>query len=266
MEFTKLYRYQSEAELRSAYCLKLLRYLGAKEGGSEHLQILADYNTLAYTSGGLPRGWKALPTDDWCAEFAAGQAHVMGMTDVYPMECSCSKIIEIAEENGIWIENDNYIPVPGDWCIFAFEAPKGENTAKPDHIGTVYYTDGEIVITVEGNKGDTVATRAFLVGDARIRGYVHPDLSKLIGTLIAPRAEERPVEAVTPAVFDTLDQVPEYAREIIGALMDTGALRGLTGADGLGLTPDLVRTLVVQDRRYQQLLEQLAAAGVLAIQ
>ena len=44
-----------------AYCLRLLRYLGAPEGGMEHLQILKDYNTLANTEGGLPgvtRRWR----------------------------------------------------------------------------------------------------------------------------------------------------------------------------------------------------------------
>lgn len=248
MELTRLYRYQSEAEARAAYCLKLLRFLGIREGSAEHQQILDDYNTLAKRPEGLPRGWKALPSDAWCAIFAAGQAHAMGMTEVYPMECSCARIIEIAEEKGIWIEADDYIPARGDWCIFAWEAPSGENKAKPDHIGTVYFSDGEILITVEGNKSDTVATRAMTVGDKRIRGFVHPDYSQLIGNLIAPESKEVAMEVLEGVpVYDRVDEVPEYGRATVSKLIEHDWLKGVA-PDALGLTDDLLRTLVILDR------------------
>lgn len=263
MELAKLYAYGSALELRQSYALRQLRQLGTKEGSAGHQAICDDYNLLAKTPEGLPRKHKAVLSDAWCAIFVAGQAHAMGMTYCYPMECSCSKIIEIAQGMGTWIEDDCYRPMVADWILYAWEAPAGENKAKPDHIGTVYGCDGENIYVVEGNKGDKVDTRVLKVGDARIRGFVVPDVAPVIGWLVP--AEKQPVEAVTPAVFDTLEQVPEYARETIGALMDSGALKGLTGADGLGLTADLVRTLVVQERRYQRLLEQLAEAGVLTI-
>lgn len=263
MELTKRYRYQSEAEARQAYCLRLLRYLGIREGSVEHKAILEDYNTLAQAPCGLPRGWTALASDDWCAEFAAGQAHAMDMTDIYPMECSCSRIIEIAKTMGIWIEDDGYVPVRADWVIFAWEAPAGENTAAPDHIGTVYDCDGEIIRTVEGNKGNAVAVRAFAVGDKRIRGYVHADYTQLIGGLIAPEVPTVAVEGV--AVYDAIEEVPEAYRPTIAALIADGVLRGYGSADKLGLSEELCRALVIQDRQYRRLLEQLAAAGVLTL-
>lgn len=257
MEFVKFFRFQSIHEALMAYCLRLLRYLGITEGSAEHLQILKDYNTLAGTKGGLPRGHKAVESDDWCAIFAAGQAHRMGLTDVYPMECSCSKIIEIAKKMGIWIEADSYIPVPGDWVLYAWKGQAGqENTLAPNHIGTIYHSDGEIMLAVEGNKGDKVDTRALAVGDKRIRGFVHPDLSGLVGSLIAPIEVGVPLEPVEPeppadpkrpVLYARVDEVPEYARFTVAKLVDRGLLLGVD-VGNLGLTEELVRILTVLDR------------------
>lgn len=257
MEFVKFFRFQSINEALMAYCLRLLRYLGTTEGSAEHLKILKDYNTLANTEGGLPRGHKAVQSDDWCAIFAAGQAHALGLTDAYPMECSCSKIIEIAKKMGIWIESDSYIPVPGDWVLFAWKGVEGqENTLAPNHIGTIYYSDGEIMLAVEGNKGDKVDTRALAVGDKRIRGFVHPDLSGLVGSLIAPVEVGVPLEPVVPVppvvperpvLYATVEEVPEFARPTIAKLVDRGLLLGVD-AGNLGLSEDMVRTLTVLNR------------------
>ena len=47
-------------------------------------------------------------------------------------------------------------------------------------------------------------------------------------------------------IYDTIDQVPEWARPAIQKLLDKGVLRG--EGDGLGLTYDLTRVLVINDR------------------
>lgn len=257
MDFVKLFRFQGISEALMAYCLRMLRYLGITEGSAEHLQILKDYNTLANTKSGLPRGHKAVQSDDWCAIFAAGQAHALGLTDVYPMECSCSKIIEIAKDKGIWIESDSYIPVRGDWVLYSWKGQEGEaNTLAPNHIGTIYHSDGEIMLAVEGNKGDKVATRALVVGDKRIRGFVHPDLTPLIGRLIAPVEVGVPLEPVEPVppvdpqrpvLYARVDEVPEAYRPTIVKLMARGYLRGYS-PDNLGMSEDLARMLTINDR------------------
>lgn len=254
MDFVKFYRFQGISEALMAYCLRLLRYLDIAEGSAEHLQILKDYNTLSNTKGGLPRGHKAVQSDDWCAIFAAGQAHAMGLTEVYPMECSCTRIIELAKDMGIWIESDSYIPVPGDWVLYAWKGQEGvENTLAPNHIGTIYHSDGTLMLAVEGNKGDKVGTRALAVGDKRIRGFVHPDLTPLIGRLIAPVEAEKPQEPVVPAdpkrpvLYARVDEVPADYRPTIVKLMERGALRGYS-ADNLGMSEDLARMLTINDR------------------
>lgn len=259
MALVKLYKYQSVQEAVSAYLLRLLRYLGITEGGMEHNEIVKAYNTLAGRPEGLPRGVKAALEYDWCAITVAGIAHAMGLTEAYPMEMSCSKIIEIAKSMGIWIEDDGYIPVPGDWCIFAWKGEEGkENTLAPNHIGAVYFSDGEVFLSVEGNKGDTVGTRALQVGDRRIRGFVHPDFAPCIGKSIAPSEPVvQPVEPVQP-IYRRLEDVPEWGRAAVAKLVDRGWLKGV-GEDDLALSDDLARVLTVLDRG------QVFEAGVLSI-
>lgn len=247
MEFVRFYKYNTIAEALMAYLLRMMRYLGITEGSAEHRQILRDYNTLAGTSLGLPRGHEAVASDDWCAIFAAGQAHAAGLTYAYPMECSCSKIIEIAKTMGIWIEDDGYIPAPGDWVLYAWKGlADAENTLAPNHIGTIYHSDGEIMLVVEGNKSDAVGVRAMAVGDKRIRGFVHPDLSGLIGDVIAPPAVQEPVQA-GGAIYHRVEDVPEFARPTVAKLVERGLLLGIDAGD-LGLSEELIRTLTILDR------------------
>lgn len=257
MEFAKLFRFQSINEALMAYCLRMLRQLGAAEGSAGHLAILTDYNTLANTKAGLPRGHKAVPSDDWCAIFVAGQAHALGLTEAYPMECSCSRIVQIAKEMGIWIEDDNYKPAVGDWVLYAWKGQEGvENTLAPNHVGAIYHSDGEIMLAVEGNKGDKVDTRKLDVGDKRIRGFVHPDLSGLVGSLIAPIEVGRPLEPVVPVppvdpklpvLYATVEQLPEWGRAAVAKLQERGWLQGV-GEGDLGLSEELVRIITVLDR------------------
>lgn len=257
MELVKFFRYQSINEALMAYCLRMLRQLGAAEGSAGHLAILKDYNTLGNTKAGLPRGHKAVPTDDWCAIFVAGQAHAVGLTEAYPMECSCSKIVEIAKEMGIWIENDSYIPVIGDWILYAWKGQEGqENELAPNHIGIIYGCDGENMLAVEGNKGDKVDTRKLDVGDRRIRGFVHPDLSGLVGSLIAPAVVEKVQEPVVPAppvdprqpvLYATVEEVPEAYRPTVAKLHSRDWLQGYS-ADNLGMSEEMARILTIHDR------------------
>ena len=57
---------------------------------------------------------------------------------------------------------------------------------------------------------------------------------------------DKALEAREAVRYDTLDQVPAWGRETVRKLMDKGALRGDGG--GLGLSYDLLRVLVINDR------------------
>ena len=47
-------------------------------------------------------------------------------------------------------------------------------------------------------------------------------------------------------VYETIEQVPDWAKPTIQKLLDKGVLQG--EGDGLGLTYDLTRVLVINDR------------------
>ena len=70
---------------------------------------------------------------------------------------------------------------------------------------------------------------------ATIRGFVCPDYEA---------AEERS----DTMRYHTLEEVPEYARGTIEKLTAEGSLLGI-GADDLGLSEELIRILVILDRR-----------------
>lgn len=81
--------------------------------------------------------------------------------------------------------------------------------------------------------------------DARIRSFVHPDFSSLVGSLISPAPATIP--NVNETIYHNIDELPEYARPAIAKLMERGLLLGVA-ADDLGLTNDLIRMLIINDR------------------
>lgn len=205
--------------------LAAARWLGVQEGSKEHREILAVYNGIQP----LPRGYRVKETDAWCAAFVSAAAVLAGEGEQYPLECSCVRIVEKAKEMGIWTELDGYLPQIGDWVLYNWQAkPGGDDTGAPDHVGIVIGVEAEQILAVEGNYDNSVKLRRFSADWDKIRGYVCP---RLEGEL----------------VYHTMEEVPEYASETISALVKSGALRGISGND-LGLTVDLVRTLVILDR------------------
>ena len=213
--------------LRVRTALSAARWLGTEEGSREHRQILSVYNAVRP----LPRGYAVKETDAWCAAFASAAAVMAGAAERYPLECSCSKIIEKAKTMGIWQERDSYIPVPGDWVLYNWQAkPDGDDTGAPDHVGVVIGTENGMVLAVEGNYDNGVKLRKFAADWEKIRGYV------------CPMWEEQMER------YHTLDQVPAYARPTIEKLIADGSLRGVS-ADDMSLSEELIRILVILDRR-----------------
>lgn len=212
--------------IRHDTALCAARWLGTKEGSREHQQILEVYNSIRP----LPRGYRMTEQDAWCAAFVSAAAVQAGAGEVYPLECSCSKIIEKAGTMGIWVEDDRHVPEIGDWVLYDWQAAKtGDCTGAPDHVGIVIGLEGQTILVAEGNYDNMVKLRRIPVDDERIRGYVCPKLPET-------------------TVYHTIGEVPAYARPTIEKLTADGSLRGITEHD-LGLTPELIRILVILDRR-----------------
>lgn len=62
----------------------------------------------------------------------------------------------------------------------------------------------------------------------------------------AENVAQPPMEE-TEMRYNTIEEVPEYAKETISKLVDTGALQG--NGEGLNLSEDMIRILVILDRQ-----------------
>ena len=207
--------------------LTAARWLGTKEGSREHKEILKIYNSIRP----LPRGYAVKEQDPWCAAFVSAAAVQSGAGERYPLECSCARIIEKAKEMGIWVEQDDHIPTVGDWVLYNWDAkPTGDDTGAPDHVGVVIGLEDGDILVAEGNYDNAVKLRRVSIDWSRLRGFVHPELEEV---------EMR---------YHTLEQVPGYARGTIEKLVADGSLRGIA-EDDLGLSEELIRILVILDRR-----------------
>lgn len=156
--------------LRQKVVNTAVSYLGCKESDGSHKKIIDLYN--AHTP--RARGYKVKYTDAWCATFGSAVAIQLGLTDIIPTECSCVEQIELFKKLGAWVERDDYIPSPGDWVFYDWNAKKGECTGAPDHVGIVVSVSGKTIRVIEGNYDNQVKYRDICVEYVKVRGYGVP--------------------------------------------------------------------------------------------
>ena len=156
---------------RAAIVSEAISHIGVKEGSVLHHKIIDRYNSRKP----LPRGYAVKYTDAWCATFVSYLAIVMGYTDIIPVECSCPKMIELAKKMGIWVEDDSYVPLPGDIPLYDWQdSGKGDNTGTADHIGFAEKVVGNIITVIEGNYKNAVGRREIEIDGRYLRGYIVP--------------------------------------------------------------------------------------------
>ena len=154
---------------------KMRSWVGCHEGDSTHKHIIDVYNARKP----LPRGYKGKYTDSWCATTVSAAAIECGYTDIIPCECSCQQMIDLLKVMGIWMENDAYVPQPGDIIFYDWQdSGIGDNVGWSDHVGIVEKCDGNIVVAIEGNNNDGVNRRSIQVNGKNIRGYGVPRYDK----------------------------------------------------------------------------------------
>ena len=164
---------EKEQLLRLEVVSSAQKWLGVQEGYTHHKDILRIYNSHEP----LARGYAVTVSDNWCATFGSCIAIEQGLTDIIPTECGCERQIYLWQEMGRWQENDNYLPLPGDYIYYNWnnDSPFEENTGWSDHVGIVVGTAGPFIKVIEGNKDDQVSYRILILGNRQIRGYGLPD-------------------------------------------------------------------------------------------
>ena len=190
----------NETELRNKVVTIAQSWLGTKEGSTQHHIIIDTYN--GYKP--LPRGYKVTYKDAWCAAFVSAVAIKAGLTDIMPVECSCTNLITLYQKIGGWVENDAYTPAPGDLIIYDWDDNGvGDNRGTPDHVGLVEKVSGKTVTVIEGNYSDSVKRRTFQVNGKNIRGYCCPNYASI--------ATKTPEEiTIQNAVADIGMDSPDY--------------------------------------------------------
>ena len=148
------------------------KFLGIAEGSSEHHAIIDGYNVHQP----LAQGYEVKYDDDWCATFVSFIAINRELTDLIPTECSCQRQIDLWKELERWVEEDTYLPLPGDIIYYDWDVRTlGDSNGWADHVGIVVGTHGPFIKVIEGNKDDAVGYRYIIRWDPRIRGYGLPN-------------------------------------------------------------------------------------------
>lgn len=188
----------TEKQLRQYVADTINGWLGFSEANGKFRQIIDIYNRHTPRA----RGYAVKYTDEWCATTVSAVSIELGLTDIMPTECSCSKMIELYKKLGRWQERDDYRPQIGDvimyyWKDSATAYATTDCKEPPNHVGIVTAISGDLITVTEGNKGEAVAKRSMKVNGRFIRGYCLPDYAKA--------ASKAPVE---PAV-DTHSQAAQ---------------------------------------------------------
>ncbi len=156
---------------RSQIVAQAQSWIGCKESNGSHKKIIDVYNSHKPRA----RGYKLKYTDAWCSGFASACAIACGATDIIPTEVGCGKHITLFKNKGIWVENDAYVPLPGDYIFYDWDdSGKGDNKSGSDHVGIVEKVVGDEITVIEGNYSNSVKRRTLKVNGKYIRGYGVP--------------------------------------------------------------------------------------------
>lgn len=184
---------------RKTVAAQMCAWEGYNEVNGRFRQIIDLYNRYlptAVKSGTV--NYSVKYSDEWCATATSAAYIACGLGNIFPVECSCPRMVTLAKKMGIWQENDNYVPSVADAVLYDWEdSGKGDDTGTPDHIGIVVAVNGNTFTVMEGNKNEAVARRTMTVGGKYIRGFVVPKFGTETKTAPAPAA---PIATPTPTV------------------------------------------------------------------
>lgn len=194
----------SSAAGRNDVVDQMLAWEGYSEKNGKFKVIIDGYNSYLPTAVKTgTANYSMKYSDEWCACASSNAYIACGIGHLFPVECSCPRMITLAKKMGIWQENDGYVPDPADAVLYDWEdSGKGDNTGTPDHIGIVIAVDkskGTFVV-MEGNKDEAVGRRTMNINGRYIRGFITPKFvtGTNTGGISAQTAVKK--EEVKPAV------------------------------------------------------------------
>ena len=181
--------------------------------------------------------WYGANNVAWCAIFVSWCANQAGIpTSIVPKLAYVPYEYDFFAMRKEWHPRGRYIPQPGDLIIY------GAN----DHIGIVEKVSNSYVWTIEGNtssggnvsNGEGVYRRQRALSNSWIKGYCSP---AYIEEEEKPKEEEDEMK-----YYQTLDEIPDYARPTIEEMIQKGILKG--DGKGLNLSEDNMKMFVYLKR------------------
>lgn len=207
----------TEQQLRQKVADIINGWIGATKGSTKHLEILKIYNEHKP----LAVGYIVKPTDAYCATTVSAAWIKAGIAEYTGTECGVGRFIRIAQDKGIWIESDAYVPKLGDAIVYDWQDDgQGDNTGSGDHIGIVTAPGSSSFVVTEGNtSGGKVATRTMKIDGRYIRGFIAPNYAAIARAL---GGEAIPTENDPDT---TTKSIEEIAKEVIAGKWGNGAER-----------------------------------------
>ncbi len=142
-------------------------WIGLSRTEQTHHAIIDIYNSYHP----LPLDYTVTYEDPYCdATVSAVFILLDAVSLIGGIECGVGRHIEIFKKKGIW--KGRVRPLPG-WIV-TYEM---DGDGVPDHIGMVETVDRNILVVIEGNKGEEgIVDRRYIEWyDRRICGYAAPD-------------------------------------------------------------------------------------------
>lgn len=207
----------TEQQLRQKVADKMTSWVGATKGSAKHAEILKIYNEYRP----LARGYKVKVSDAYCATTVSAAWIACGLAPYTGTECGVEKFARIAQDKGIWVENDAHVPKVGDAVVYDWQdSGVGDCRGAGDHIGIVTKAGSTSFTVTEGNMtGGKVGTRTMSVNGRYIRGFITPkyaDIARALGGATIP----------TDTDPDTTGKsIEEIAKEVIAGKWGSGTDR-----------------------------------------
>ena len=214
----------TELEVRQKFVNTARKWLGLKESDGSFKPIIDLYNTQRP----LPRGYPVKYTDEWCATYVTAVGIKAGLQKIILPECGCSKMVNLYNTKGRWMERDDYVPEIGDIVMYywkdGLDFATTDCTAPPNHVGIVMERHGMLMTIIEGNKGGAVSIRYLQVNGRYIRGYCLPDFKSLA-------TSTKKEETIMEKIYAKLGDIPPAYRKSVEKVMRKGYLGGYSDPD-----------------------------------
>lgn len=163
----------TERDLRQRVVEEAEKDLGAKQYSARHEQIIRDFNKIP-GMGGMKDSYF------WCAASVSVWGWRAGCGSIYYPSASCNQMIAKYRAHGRYIDNDAYIPKPGDLIMYNWDAQRyGDDRGEVDHVGLVTKVTGQYIQVIEGNRNNAVQLRTIGVDWIYTSGFCIPDFAKL---------------------------------------------------------------------------------------